>query len=125
MPDLKPNALMPKGEANGLTPIAPDLIKDPKRFRAVIAVVDCKRVTHDQDTNEDIATVRLRRAEVVLIEDLPAAEQLMRRALEFRTGLQQLPLELEDEIERAFREMTDPTSPVDPDNPDAPPAAEA
>jgi hypothetical protein len=124
MPDLKPNALMPKGEANGLTPIAPDLIKDPKRFRAVIAVVDCKRVTHDQDTGDDLATVRLRRAEVVLVEDLPAAEQLMRRALEFRTGLVQLPLELEDEIERTFREMTA----VDPDDsPDteADPPAEA
>jgi|SRR5262245_45918952 len=121
MPDLKPNALMPKGEANGLTPITPDLIKDPKRFRAIIAVVDCKRVTHDQDTGDDLATVRLRRCEVVLTEDLGTAEQLMRRALEFRTGLTQLPLELEDEMREIFREMENMDSPEDPD---APPAAE-
>jgi hypothetical protein len=114
MPDVKRNALLPKGEENGLAGIARELIDDPARYRAAIVILDCKRVTIDQDTREEVATIRIRRAEVVLPDDLAAAEQLIRRALEFRTGQTTLPLELEDELEQAFREMTDPDSPEDP-----------
>jgi len=118
MPDVKRNALLPKGEENGLAGIARELIDDPKRYRAVIAIVDCKRVTVDQDTHDELATIRIRRAEVVLPADLGQAEKLIRRALEFRTGQATLPLELEDELEQAFRDMSEPDSPVDPDEPE-------
>ena len=118
MPDVKRNALLPKGEENGLAGIARELIDDPKRYRAVIAIVDCKRVTVDQDTHDELATIRLRRVEVVLPADLGSAEKLIRRALEFRTGQATLPLELEDELEQAFRDMSEPDSPVDPDEPE-------
>jgi len=116
MPDVKRNAILPRGEENGLAGIARELIDDPKRYRAIIAIVDCKRVTVDNDTHEEQATIRIRRAEVVLPADLGAAEKLIRRALEFRTGQATLPLELEDELEQAFREMT-----LDPENPGADP----
>jgi hypothetical protein len=107
MPTVKTSALLPKGEENGLYAIARELIADPKRFRAVIAIVDCRRVSVDHDSGEEAATIRVRRAEVVLPDDLAAAEKLIRRALEFRTGQTTLPLELEDEIEQAFREMAE------------------
>lgn len=121
MPDVKRNALLPKGEENGLAAIARELVNEgtgraAKRFRAVIAIVDCKRVNVDSDTGDEVATVRVRRAEVVLGADLPEAEKLIRRALEFRTGQATLPLELEDELEQAFKEMQ-----IDPDNPGADP----
>jgi hypothetical protein len=102
MTDVKTNAMLPRGEGNGLADIATDLIKEPKRYRAVIGIVDCRRVSTDSDTGEQTATVRFRRVEPLLASDLPAAEQLIRRALESRSGLEQLPLDLEDEIHQAF-----------------------
>ena len=120
MPDVNRNALLPKGEENGLAGIARELIDDPKRYRAVIAIVDCKRVAYDNDTGSEIATIRVRRAEVVLRGDLAAAEKLIRRALEFRTGQATLPLELEDELEQAFKDMPAPDSADDPSAPGGP-----
>ncbi len=107
MPNVKSNAILPKGDENGLYAIAADLISDRKRFRAVIAIVDCRRVNIDSDTGEETATIRMRRVEVVLPGDLAAAEKLMRRSLEKRTGATTLPLELEEEIEQAFRDLPD------------------
>ena len=125
MSDVKTNALMPNGDENGLSAIAADLAAEgkgikPPRLRAVIALVDCRRVTVDADTHEEVATVRFRRVEVLLPADLPAAEKLIRRALEYRSGQATLPLELEDDLEAAFRDMVDADSPDDPDRPDDP-----
>jgi hypothetical protein len=115
MPDVKKQALLPRGEENGLASIAAELHKDPKRYRAVIGIVDCKRGAIDCDTDEEQLTVRFRRIEVVLKGDMGAAEQLIRRALEFRTDEPVLPLDLEDELEATFREMRDPESAEDPE----------
>jgi hypothetical protein len=118
MPTVKTNAVLPKGDENGLYTIAAELIADPKKYRAIIAIVDCRRVTIDQDNGEESATIRIRRAEVVLPDDLGAAERLIRRALENRTGQTTLPLDLEEEIEATFREMQ-PEPPLDdPDDPE-------
>jgi hypothetical protein len=123
MPTVKTNAVLPKGDANGLYAIAGELIADQKRYRAVIAIVDCRRVTIDSDTGEEAATIRIRRAEVVLPQDLGAAERLIRRTLEHRLGQTTLPLDLEDEIEEAFRDLElaepeQPELPGDDDDPD-------
>jgi hypothetical protein len=124
MPDVKTNAILPKGEENGLAPLAGELVAEgahrrPKRYRAVLGIIDTKRVGIDSDTGDEVATVRFRRVEVVLGSDLAEAEKLIRRALEFRTGQATLPLELEDELEQAFREIViDPDDPgKDPDEP--------
>jgi hypothetical protein len=121
MPDVKKQALLPRGEENGLTAIVAELLKDPHRYRAVIGIVDAKRGNVDYDTNAEEVTVRFRRIEVVLRTDLGAAEQLIRRSLEFRSDQATLPLELEDELEATFKEMTlDPEDPgADPDEPEA------
>ena len=120
MSDVKRNALLPHGEENGLAAIAADLHKDPRRYRAVIGIIDCKRGSVDFDTSQEELTVRFRRIEVVLRGDHPAAEQLIRRALEFRTETAVLPLELEDELEATFREMEAPDSADDPAEPGGP-----
>jgi hypothetical protein len=123
MAAIKKQALMPGGDENGLLDIAPALVaeganRSPKRLRAVLGIVDCKRVGIESDTGEEIATVRFRRVEVLLGDDLGAAEKLIRRSLEARSGQTTLPLELEDDIRQAFKDMTDPASPEDPDDGD-------
>lgn len=123
MPDVKNQAVLPKGETNGLSPIAGELVAEgeglvPKRLRAALVIFDTKRVAVDSDSLDKIATVRIRRIEVLLPADLPAAEKLIRRALEFRSGQTTLDLDLEDEIRQAFEAMREPDSPVDPDEGD-------
>jgi len=107
MPDIKANALMPKGETNGLATIAGQLVAEglnrkPRKLHAVIALVDVRRVATDADTGDELATIRFRRVELLLDDDLPEAERLIRRALEHRTGQTVLPLDLEDDLKSAF-----------------------
>jgi hypothetical protein len=98
-------AKLPSGEADGLSHIAPQLIRDPHAFRVILAIIDCKTTTVDNDEGSVVPTARIRRVEVVLDADLPAAEQLMRRALENRSGRTVLPLDLEDDVAIAFRHV--------------------
>lgn len=121
MAAVKKQSLLPPGDENGLTDYAPQLVAEgegttPKRLRAALVIFDVKRVGVDSDTFEKIATVRFRRVEVLLDDDLGQAEKLIRRALEARSGQTTLPLELEDDIRQAFKDMTDPGSPEDPDD---------
>jgi hypothetical protein len=115
MPDVRNQALLPKGEANGLAAIADELIKDPHRLRAALIIFDAKRGTEDYDLADTVVTVRVRRVETLLPTDLSAAETMIRRALEFRSGQTTLELELEDEIRKTFESMKDPESTDDPD----------
>jgi hypothetical protein len=120
MPNVKTNATLPKGEENGLADIAGSLVaegtgRSPKRLRAVLGIIDTRRVNVDSDTGDELATVRFRRVEVLLPGDLGAAEKLLRRALEARSGQTTLELDLEDEIRQAFDQMANPDSPEDPD----------
>ena len=117
MADVKGTALLPKGDKNGLSAIADELLKEPLRLRAALVVFDCKRGTEDYDLSDTVVTVRVRRVEMVLAQDLGAVEQMIRRALEFRSGQPTLELELEDEIRQAFEAMKDPESAEDPDEP--------
>ena len=112
MADVKRNAVLPKGEENGLAAIAPELTAEaahrrPKRLRAAIVIFDARRLAIDSDTGEEVVTVRFRRVEPLLGEDLGAAEKLLRRALESRSGQTTLPLELEDEIRATFEALGD------------------
>ena len=112
MPDVRSAALLPKGEANGFAAIAAELLRDPRRLRAALVVFDCRRAT--SVTGEQVGCgCRIRRAEVLLPDDLGEVEKLVRRALESRTGQQVLPLDLEDEITSLFREMAERISPED------------
>jgi hypothetical protein len=112
MPDAALGGNLPKGDANGLSAMAGDLIREPERKRVIIAIVDNPTTKINNVSGDRLATVRICRVEAVLPDDLGAAEQLMRRALEKRTGQTVLPLDLEDELSAAFAEF-------DPDAEDA------
>lgn len=93
---------LPQGDGNGLSAIISDLIRDPRKYHVVIGIVDCSKITTKPDSGEVIPTARLRRVEVITAADLNVAESLMRRALDKRTGRQQLPFDLEEDIRSAF-----------------------
>jgi hypothetical protein len=121
VPDVKPTALLPKGEANGFAANADELLKDPRRKRAALIIFDLKRGTEDYDQADTLVTVRIRRVELLLPADLKNAELMLRRAQADRTtGGEQLEFEFEREIEEAFEAMRDPDSPADPDEPEDP-----
>jgi len=94
---------LPSGDGNGLSAIVTDLVREPQKVHLAVVLVDCRKVVTDADTGDMIPTVRLRRIEVVEDpEDRKLAENLMRRALDRRTGRQALPYDLEQEIRSAF-----------------------
>src|SRR5690349_22344274 len=94
---------LPEGDGNGLSAIMSDLIRDPKKLHVCICILDGKKVTTDADSGETVPTARIRRIEVLLDEeDMKLAENLMRRALDRRTGREALPYDLEQEIRAAF-----------------------
>jgi|SRR5580765_6089619 len=94
---------LPEGDGNGLSAVMSDLIRDPKKLHVCICILDGKKVTTDADSGETVPTARIRRIEVILDpEDMQLAENLMRRALDRRTGREALPYDLEQEIRGAF-----------------------
>jgi len=95
---------LPKDDGNGLGRSVSAFINDPTRKHVVMAVVDTAKVTTNVDTGDVEPTLRILRIEEVLPEDANTAEQLIRRALEARTGDTTLPLDLEDEITAIFRD---------------------
>lgn len=103
----KLSSALPSGDSNGLSSIARQLIDNPRDLHVVIAIVDCKQTKTDHDTDEREPTARIRRVEVVAQSDREHAQQIMRRALEERTGQTVLPLDLEDEL-RALAFDVDP-----------------
>jgi hypothetical protein len=105
MSDASVSGSLPKGEANGLAPAIPMLIEQPHRYQVVMAIIDCSKITTDNDSGDVIPTARIRRIEVVLRSDLSTAEQLMRRSLESRSGRTMLPLDLEDDMRMAFKQI--------------------
>lgn len=105
MTDSALGGSLPSGDANGLNAIAGALAANPTQLRALLVLVDCSKVTRNTDSGTLVATARVRRIEAVLPEDFGAAEQLLRRALEKRTGETVLPLDLEDDIRAAFAEV--------------------
>jgi hypothetical protein len=118
MPDIKPTALLPKGEANGFVAIAKELRDEPLKLRAALIVFNAKRGTEDYDAADTLITVRVLRVARLLPQDLAHAEAMLRRAVEFDSGETTLPLDLEDEIRTAFEGMKEPDSTVDPDEPE-------
>lgn len=94
---------LPDGEGNGLSLIVSDLARNPKKLHVCIALLDCRKVTTDADSGEIVPTARIRRIEPITDEeDMKLAENLMRRALDQRTGREALPYDLEEEIRAAF-----------------------
>ena len=102
---MKFHAALPQGQANGLGPIVQPAVDEPHRTHLVLAFVDTKRLTTDVDTGDVEPTLRIRHIEVVLPADADVAEQLMRRAIESRSGKAMLPIETEDEVTELFKDL--------------------
>ena len=90
---------------NGLDAIATALVHTPHEVHAVIALVDCKKTTTDNDTGEIEPTARIRRIEALSGDDLTHVEKFIRRAYEKRTGVTTLPIEVEDELTEVFSNL--------------------
>jgi hypothetical protein len=96
-------AALPKDPTkNGLAAIASELLLDPLKRHLVVAVVDCSKITTDTGTGDCEATVRVLRIEQVHPDDRAQAERLVRRALEYRSREQVLPIDLERDLEEWF-----------------------
>ena len=93
---------LPQGDGNGLDAIARALIDTPRNVHVVIALLDCKKVTTDNDTGTVEPTARIRRIEVISDTDRDIAAKMLRRALERRTGKVVLPFDLEEDLRAAF-----------------------
>ena len=105
MSDARFSGALPKGDANGLGSIIPELINTPDRKHVIIGVIDNKQTIMDNDSGDVIPVVRLRRVEVVPKIDRELVEKILRRAVEARMGVDVLPLELEDEITALFADF--------------------
>lgn len=103
----KLSSTLPGGDNNGLGVLAGALVKDPHKTAIIVAVVDCKSITIDTDTGDKVATVRIRRVEPIDPEDTEAAQRLLVRGLERRTGAVMLPMDLEDELSALFDNLVD------------------
>ena len=108
----KLSSSLPSGDGNGLASIGRQLIDNPQQLHVAIALVDCKSKTIDTDSGEAIPTARVRRIEIVSASDIDVAQQIMRRALEERTGQTVLPLDLEDELRAAFGDIDPATGEI-------------
>ena len=93
---------LPKGDANGLTALARELIDSPQSVHVVVALIDCKKITTDNDTGDVTPTARIRRIEAISEGDRELAAKMLRRALERRTGKTVLPFDLEEDMRAAF-----------------------
>lgn len=98
---------LPAGDGNGLNAIARALIDSPRDVHVVVALIDCKKITTDNDSGEVEPTARIRRIEAIEAADRDLAAKMMRRALERRTGKTVLPFDLEEDLRAAF-------GPIDP-----------
>lgn len=93
---------LPEEDANGLAALAGKFLEEPDAMHVVIAIIDVQKLTTSVDTKATSPTLRIRRIEPLLHNDLGTARRLLERAFEMRTGKAMLPIELEDELEAAF-----------------------
>lgn len=92
----KLSSALPDDQRNGLAAITRPLIDEPHRLRLVVGLVDCKQTTIDNDTGAIVPTARFRHVEAILDDtDAKAVTEILRRALEERTGQTALPLDEE------------------------------
>jgi hypothetical protein len=114
MAEISLSGKLPRGDANGLSPIVRSLIAEPEKVHALVLLVDCVRITTETETGETIPTMRIRRAEVISHADLKEAQRLIRRGWEKRAGDTVLPIELEDDLTTIFKGIDLTTEPEKP-----------
>lgn len=98
----KLSSRLPDGNTNGLGRITAKLVNDPHKVHVAVVLLDCQKTTLDYDTGETIPTARIRAIEPITGLDRDLAAQMLRRAVEERTGQVVLPIELEDDLQAVF-----------------------
>lgn len=96
---------LPKGDANGVAPHSSMLVRPENRKKLWVGLTIFSLPVLVEDTDKNTTTGKLRIRRVELIVDPSDANDLQRilmRAYERRTGAAVLPLELEQDVERAF-----------------------
>jgi hypothetical protein len=86
--------------------------KEPGTIHAVIALIDCSKVTTDTDTGDKEPTVRVLRVETINKADLGDGERLLRAAIRKRTGatvLDGFEDGLDQDIKNAFGQPAEPS----------------
>src|SRR5437870_3687250 len=92
-------AQLPNGELNGLLAVHKQLLNGKRDVMVAIAILDRRQLVHEDDTDEDVPVVRVRRIEVLSDhEDADAVARLLLREFERRTGQAVLPLDLENDL---------------------------
>ena len=87
-------ASLPKdNEANGLTAIEKHLVDDPDSSHVVVAIINRKRLSIEDDAGETIPTARIVHIEPLSGGAADEARQLLVAALKERTGAATLPFE--------------------------------
>lgn len=99
---MKMKGTLPKGESNGISALEPKILKKSHPIVALVVLDEAGRY-QDHETLEWEVTLKIRRIEAVLAEDIEAATRLVQRAYESRTGDATLPIELEEEIRDALK----------------------
>lgn len=100
---IKIGGRLPAGDADGLSASASRFVNSPDVAKVAIVILDTKRIEHDQDTGDETAVLRIRRAEVITdAEDGQKLTRLLVREMERRTGKSVLPLEMEDTLLDVF-----------------------
>lgn len=100
---MKLKAALPKGDADGLTPLEGRLdAEDATQQVVVIAILDVIFRGENLVTRERELTTKLRRIEALLPGDADHARRMLQRAFEQRTGTVTLPIDLEDDLRSAF-----------------------
>lgn len=100
------SAALPTGEANGLSALDHKFVALPHETVVAIVLLDVKQIVTNPDTEESTPTLRIRRVEPIVGTDRDLAAQMMRRAVEERTGQSVLPIEMEDEISALLADVS-------------------
>ncbi|MCA0217952.1 MAG: hypothetical protein LCH43_11435 [Actinobacteria bacterium] len=100
---MKLKSTLPKGDADGLSPLEGKLDANPANSQIVaLVILDVIGRTESFVTGEKEITTKLRRIEALLPGDADTARRMLQRAFEHRTGVTTLPIDLEEDLRSAF-----------------------
>lgn len=103
---------LPKGELNGITSLAADLVTTPGRRRFAVITFDCSQVTTATDSHEQFPTVRILSVEpIVNVDDVAKVQEARDTAYQERTGALMLPDG--DDQDAAAVDPVDPSEPTE------------
>jgi len=101
---VKLSNALPTGDRNGLLAAYDQLVDNERAHEplVVVAIVDRRRLEHDDDAGDDVATVRIRRVEVLTDKKTREnATRIMLEQYETRSGVSTLPLDLKNDLAAA------------------------